>query len=316
MSRNTVQLRARPEEAFTLLCANYPLAPTDEDPPHRVTFRKKIAPGLESDVEFTFLHNEDGTELVMWEEPVGLWRRTWNPVADRLLWARNVMVLERLQAKIDASVSQDVPTVVGAATALAFWGAGHIRGQKAFHPKGDLYEAELTILPDPTLPSILLLREEGTHRAIVRLSRGAGLPSVLPDFPGLAIKLPDHWGPGADQDFLLVSSGPGAIGRRVLMPAPSEIAPQYSSITPYKTRETRVWFGAEPTAPERFAFRAAFDSGGWKAVGSLILGDRVESGDEVDFDIWNTHRDLVPAGVVNALRKPAYAGSREGRGDG
>jgi hypothetical protein len=326
MSRNTIQLRARPEDVFGVLEREYADGDVvaNEAPRWLVVRGRELAAPTE--IEFLLHPNDDGVELVMREEPTGVWGRVWNPVWDRLLWARNVVELERLQTSVEAvsdrtdtatapsaTEGRGLPSILGAATALAFWGASTIRGKRFFHPTGEVHEAELLVEADDSLPRNSFFREEGTYPAIVRLSQGAGLPSVLPDFPGLAIKLPDRWGPGADQDFLLVSSGSGPVGRRLLLPAPGEVAQSYSSVTPYAAGDRRLWFGAEPTAPDRFAFRAAEGTGDWKAVGSLIVGENVIDTD-VTFDIWNSAPDLVPTGLVNALRKPAYAGSRDARG--
>lgn len=365
MARNTVQMRARREDVFRMLVDAFaygqwvvgarkvvsqdaewpeegssfvheqgagPLHVRDTtsvlaiEAPRWLLLRARVRQvGFETDIEFVLHENEYGTELVMREEPVGIWGRLWNPVFDRLMWARNVVALERLQTMVEplsdqtrtetapsAIEERGVPAILGAGTALAFWAAGTLRGKKAFHPRGDVYEAELIVDASDCLPMAAFFVEPGTYKAIVRLSRGAGLPSVLPDFPGLAIKLPDRWGPGADQDFLLVSSGDGPLTRRILLPATTDIAPRYSSLTPYSAGDTKVWFGAEPTAPERFAFKAAAADEDWCSVGSLLLGSKLEDA-EITFDPWNSGPDLVPTGLINALRKPAYVGSRDGR---
>src|SRR4029450_7999147 len=58
----------------------------------------------------------------------------------------------------------------------------------------------------PPQSGVPLFQAGATHQALLRFSRGAGLPEPLPDALGVAIKLPDAHGPGVDQDLLLTSS--------------------------------------------------------------------------------------------------------------
>jgi hypothetical protein len=71
--------------------------------------------------------------------------------------------------------------------------------------------------------------------ALLRFSRGAGLPEPLPDALGVAIKLPDAHGPGADQDLLLTSSSDRPLLRRLLFPARSFLRGAFSTALPCPT---------------------------------------------------------------------------------
>jgi hypothetical protein len=78
--------------------------------------------------------------------------------------------------------------------------------------------------------------------ALLRFSRGAGLPEPLPDALGVAIKLPDAHGPGADQDLLLTSSSDRPLLRRLLFPARSFLRRAFSTALPYELGDERVVF--------------------------------------------------------------------------
>jgi hypothetical protein len=70
----------------------------------------------------------------------------------------------------------------------------------------------------PARPGVPLFQAGAAHAALLRFSRGAGLPEPLPDALGVAIKLPDAHGPSADQDLLLTSSSDRPLLRRLLLP--------------------------------------------------------------------------------------------------
>jgi hypothetical protein len=151
---------------------------------------------------------------------------------------------------------------------------------------------------------------------LVRLSRGLGLRPPLPDVFGLALRLPDVYGPRRHQDFLLASSGEGAFGRRLLRPTFGARTGMYSSLLPYNVGRRRLLVGARP-APESadvFDLLVAPPSGRWRLAARLTLGSRLEDAvaRELRFDPWNSGGGLIPAGVVNRLRGPAYRGSRRG----
>ena len=298
--------------------------------PRRLVLRAKIrAMGLDARISFELAATADGTRVTLDEEPLaGPWRVLWNPAFDAMMWARNSVALERLRflaeqrsSRTETQTPESVteqpgpPAFVGAATALAFRGIAALRGRRrVFHPSGRLYEGTLTLGANPSLPASAFFMEPGSYPAIVRTSRGAGLPSALPDVLGLAIKLPDRWGPGADQDFLLVSSGEGPIGRRMLVPVSSNGASRYSSLTSYDIAGNRVMFGATPGSGVDFVLSVAIDGGDWLDIGSLTL-DAPCTTEDVSFSPWNTGPDMVPTGVINALRKQAYVGSRAGRNE-
>jgi hypothetical protein len=74
---------------------------------HRVALRAKLRPfGAIADITIDLEDVDGGTCVTMREEPVaGLWAKLWNPLLDRLLWARNVVALRRLRNLVVARSS-------------------------------------------------------------------------------------------------------------------------------------------------------------------------------------------------------------------
>jgi hypothetical protein len=69
------------------------------------------------------------------------------------------------------------------------------------------YHARLEITPGARRwAGARLLVPGARYDAVVRFSRGGGLPEPLPDALGVAVRLPDAYGPGRTQDFLVTSS--------------------------------------------------------------------------------------------------------------
>jgi hypothetical protein len=90
------------------------------------------------------------------------------------------------------------------------------------------YHARLEITPGARRwAGARLLVPGARYDAVVRFSRGGGLPEPLPDALGVAVRLPDAYGPGRAQDFLVTSSAdlpllfPGRSFLHGRSPAPS-----------------------------------------------------------------------------------------------
>jgi hypothetical protein len=92
----------------------------------------------------------------------------------------------------------------------------------------------------PPQSGVPLFQAGARHQALLRCSRGAGLPEPLPDALGVAIKLPDAHGPSADQDLLLTSSTDRPLLRRLLFPARSFVHGAFSTALPYDLGSERV----------------------------------------------------------------------------
>ena len=191
------------------------------------------------------------------------------------------------------------------------------RGRRIFHPLADAYTARFIAVPGEVgSTGVEIFANNFAHEGLVRLSRGLGLRPPLPDVFGLAFRLPDVYGPGAHQDFLLASSGEGAIGRRLLRPTRGPQTGMYSSLLPYEVDGRRLLVGAKPARESADAFEllVAPPRRSWRVAARLTLGIRLEDAvaRELRFDPWNSGGGLIPAGVVNRLRGAAYRGSRRG----
>ena len=125
-----------------------------------------------------------------------------------------------------------------------------LRRKRVFHPDGLAYRAKLTFLPDGQIDPLLRFAAGSTADAVIRFSRGIGLPESMPDILGLAIKLPDFVGASADQDFLLVTSSEGPVMQNLLLPARGFFRGNYSTVLPYRRPSggAQVVFGARPDA--------------------------------------------------------------------
>ncbi len=204
-----------------------------------------------------------------------------------------------------------------------------VRRGKAFHPDGVVYDACLSIVGDSAAPQAAeLLSRRGEHRAIARFSRAVGLPRPLPDLLGLSLRVPDAYGSGLHQDFLLVTSADFPLLHHVFLPARDVQRRPYSSSLPYRADDDLFLVGAlpQPGSPRpvgsneferleaaastgQLAFEVAVAAvmGRFRAVGSLHIGGRLDQGlDALRFNPWNTGGGMEPAGWLNGARDRAY----------
>jgi hypothetical protein len=162
----------------------------------------------------------------------------------------------------------------------------------------------------------------------VRFSRSLGLPRPLPDLLGMSIRIPDAYGLGAHQDFLLVTSVDLPVLHHVFLPAADVQDRPYSSSLPYRAGDQLLLVGALPdrssprpegndeldrlaraaaTGRLRFRLGVAPLEGRFRAVATLHVEARMDRGlDALRFDPFNTGGGLEPVGVLNRLRDYAY----------
>jgi hypothetical protein len=231
----------------------------------------------------------------------------------------------------------------GPVVAAGFYALAALRRRRSLHPTGIGYRGCLRVPNEwPPRPGVPLFQAGATHQALLRFSRGAGLPEPLPDALGVAIKLPDAHGPGVDQDLLLTSSADRPLLRRLLFPARSFVHGAFSTALPYDLGSERVVLLLVP-AP----ISAGPSTGGkdHRPVGALAeLGAVVASGLELElrtarsfgrsqplatvtvgpplspdqtealrFNPWTTGPGIHPSGWLNLLRDAAYQASQRGR---
>jgi hypothetical protein len=231
------------------------------------------------------------------------------------------------------------PGPVQAAVGAAFGALSRLRGARIFHPQGVGYTAVMRVEErEARYSGVPLLERAGEHPALVRFSRAAGLPEVLPDALGLAVRLVDVHGTGRHQDFLLVTSADGPLFHHLLLPGVGGFFGQsFSSLLLYRVgRELRL-VGATPATRPRaregrgglrdvvrvadrgelvFQLALAPLMGRLAPVADLEVRDRMpdDETERLAFNPWNTGGGIRPTGPLMGLRQSAYRGSQEARG--
>jgi hypothetical protein len=206
-----------------------------------------------------------------------------------------------------------VPGPAARATGAAFHALSALRGARIFHPHGTGYDATLAVTSG--WEGVPALAPGAEHRAIVRLSRAAGLPRPLPDAHGIGLRLPDVYGAGRHQDFLLATSARGPLLQHLLLPGVRPGQP-YSSLLLYKIGDDVRLVGALPDGDRGFLLAVAPLRGGWRPIGELRLARALpgEYTEQLAFNPWNTGGGIRPIGPLMGLRRAAYRGSQRGRG--
>jgi hypothetical protein len=227
------------------------------------------------------------------------------------------------------------------AAAAGFYALGALRRRCSVHPNGVGYQGQLLVRDDgPGRPNIPLLRPGTAHPTLLRFSRGGGLPEPLPDALGVAVKLPDAHGRGADQDLLLTSSADRPLLRRLLFPARSFVRGAFSTALPYDLDGERVVLLLVPVRSDSgrsaggvanggalvelraaaadtlgFELRVAGTFGRSQPLATLSVDQPlpVEQTEALRFNPWTTGPGIRPAGWLNLVRDAAYRASQRGR---
>ncbi len=203
--------------------------------------------------------------------------------------------------------------VLSEATSLAAGAAmaalAGVRRGKAVHPHGVVHRATVVVPGAADAPQgARLFATAGEHEAIVRFSRSIGLPRPLPDLLGLSLRVVDAYGPGAHQDFLLVTSIDAPVLHHVFVPAGAIDQRPYSSSLPYEAGGETFLVGALPTgSPDRFHLAVAPPEGRFRPVAEIRVGVELPAtADALRFNPWNTGGGLRPSGLLNRWRRRAY----------
>jgi hypothetical protein len=232
----------------------------------------------------------------------------------------------------------------GPVVAAGFYALAALRRRHSLHPTGVGFQGWLRVPNDsPARSGVPLFQSGATHPAILRFSRGAGLPEPLPDALGVAIKLPDAHGPGVDQDLLLTSSTDRPLLRRLLFPARSFVRGAFSTALPYDLGSERVVLLLVPVPTSagrsageaghhpvggalaelraiaadslKFQLRTARSLGRSQPLATVTVGPPL-SADQTEalrFNPWTTGPGIRPSGWLNLLRDAAYQASQRGR---
>lgn len=211
------------------------------------------------------------------------------------------------------AASSLVVAPAGSALAAVFTAVGLARRSRPLHPHGVVVDAVLRRSGVAGAPwGTGWLDGPGEDRGVVRLSRAAGLPSVLPDVLGLAFSFDTG---GRRHDLLLATTGLGALSRFVLMPAQDPLGSTYTCLLPYTSPRGPVVLAAVPVRhrPRSFSVRAAAPGGRWEAFGVLTLGAerQDEAATSLRFDpVVHPLPGLSWPSWVARLREPSYAAAR------
>ncbi|OLR93899.1 hypothetical protein BJP25_15215 [Actinokineospora bangkokensis] len=197
--------------------------------------------------------------------------------------------------------------------AALFRALGRARSAPAFHPTGRVFEGKITATP--TCPSWLPLSSGGAP-ALVRLSKGVGLPGGAPDILGLAVRT---WPGGRSWDLLLSSSAFGVLP----FPAREWGRANYSTIGALAGTHGG---GVLLARPRRLPAHARLDAlnpllpfhfdlllRGTGLVGRLSITRQVDPGRTAFDPVRNAGGLELRPRWLRAVRAAAYAGSRAGR---
>ncbi len=224
---------------------------------------------------------------------------------------------------------KDLAALAGRVVAAPLGAIARRRGGKPMHPRGAVLDAVLERYGATPPFGVPWLDEAAADPVVVRLSRGAGLPTPLPDVLGLAVRL---GGNAAPIDLLLSSTGRGPWSRLVPVPRVDALS-TYSSIMAYSSAAGPVRIAALPAtagvesdpapvadaAPEgglAFTLAAAVGREEWRPFARLrSTGAREPLDPALRFDaVRNPPPGLRADGPMARFRRPAYATARvEGR---
>ena len=219
----------------------------------------------------------------------------------------------------------DLAELAGRAVAVPLGAIARRRGGKPMHPRGAVVDAVLERYGATPPFGVPWLDEVATDPVVVRLSRGAGLPTPLPDLLGLAIRLEHE---SARVDLLLSSTGRGRLTRLVPVPRVDAQSP-YGSMMAYTSAAGSVRLAALPEATGVdsdpapvadaarrgelvFTLAAAVGREEWRPFARLrSTGAREPLDPTVRFDaVRNPPPGLRADGPMARFRAPAYATAR------
>jgi hypothetical protein len=303
-------------------------------PPRHLLLEARVGP-FTARVRFELVPDLPGTLVAMDEVGANRFSRALLRLTRPLVLARNGETLWRLRTQVANAGDVERPVPTGAetrrplprwladTTARVFGAIAALRRSRALHPRGVTFRARARL----TAAGAMLADGDGGHEAVVRFSRGAGLPVRVPDINGVAVRLVDARGPGRHRDLLFSSAGPGVL-RRVLAPSVDFGSARFSYHhrvrVPRQQQSEHVTQVADVSAtearpltlgelrrgiPVEVAIATVDGDGARTELGCVTASERVD-GDEVHFSPVTDDDVLVPLGLLNALRAPAYAASR------
>lgn len=232
---------------------------------------------------------------------------------------------------------------LGYAVAPISFFASLLRGDRMFHPDGVIYRADVSAIASHAALGLLAERLAGT--AIVRLSGGLWQWSPdqrRPDALGVSIRFRDVDSitpdllPG-DQDILFVSAR--TLPELLVAPLRTDVDDflnnQYHAVLPFRVEGVGVvelrLVSPQPSPPganrrERLELAVGDDMAvlqlevrvagehHWRALVSIDLREPLPIDDDrIAFHPATSAMGLIPAGVLQAMRRPVYHASQLGR---
>ncbi|MBE1532845.1 DUF1990 family protein [Actinomadura algeriensis] len=261
------------------------------------------------------------------EMQLHMWTHFCERVAE-LSGGRMVGEVEASTERADMPGTGPVTGAVAAAAAQGFALAARWRGGRPLHPRGLVVDFTMVLRGTSRSWFVPLLDDRKELRGEARLSRAAGLPPVLPDILGLALRWPQ---PGGDAELLLATTGHTPLGRHLLRPTTRWSPGFYGSLLAYRAGDHRVLLGAVArrprTVPADLAALAraleegplsldlvvATEFGRWERFGELRLTGPARTDEQAPmrFDpARRPIRGLRPAGPLQQVRAPVYAAAR------
>jgi hypothetical protein len=183
--------------------------------------------------------------------------------------------------------------------------------EKPLHPEGVTLVGRLSRHGSDVTTGVAWLDDTGQDEVVVRLSRALGLPTVLPDIHGLALRVPVGEGHG---DLLLASTGWGRLGRFVLAFGRRPETRPLTTLLPYRTAAGALVLGARAGGPGSYELSWAPYDGTWHRFATLEVSDRHAEDQDISFDpVLNQVTGLTQYPAVVRLREPSYLLARSSR---
>ena len=210
-----------------------------------------------------------------------------------------------------------VSSAVGEVLQGVFAAVGRVRPtDKPLHPRGVVQRGTVDRRGSAEHFGVPWLDDPGSDGALVRFSRGAGLPDALPDVLGIALRVDLGERPG---DQLFATTGRSVPGRFLLIPRRSaNVSPTtYSTLQPYRTPTGPVVLAATPEihGPDvRISLTAARPTGPWHEFGTLTVDLTAADDKALSFDpMLNEIPGLTNYRWVRRVREGAYRSARRSR---
>lgn len=221
-------------------------------------------------------------------------------------------------ATVAGRVGLAAGAIGGGVLAGAFGAAAWARHGRPLHPQGATYAATV-LMTGRGRSGVAWLDDAGRHEGSLRVSRAMGLPLLLPDIYGIALRLESPAAPGVD--LLFASTGQSRLGRFMLAVRSgvetgplTTLLPVRSPRGPLVLRLAPAVGGrvAELSLPARLSLAYAHGGGTWQHVGEIAVGALL--GPETERERHDPVLRELPGTaqypVIRALREPAYRAAR------